>query len=46
MIAYEPPTLYYRWENHESSSQCIKQQVNDMKDIKCDIKCNYYIYFI
>lgn len=43
MIAYEPPSLYYRWENHESSSQYIKQQVNVMEDIKCDIKCNYYI---
>lgn len=46
MIAYEPPTLYYRWENHESSSQCIKQHKFSVECIKCDIKCNYYIYFI
>ena len=43
MIAYEPPTLYYRWENHESGSQCIKQHKFSVECIKCDIKCNYYI---
>lgn len=28
MIAYELPTSCYRWENHESRSSCVKQQVH------------------
>ena len=45
MIAYEPPSLYYRWEIHESGSQCIKQHEYSMECIKCDIKFIYYALF-